>query len=135
MNEPEHPLLTRMRDVARASQIAPTSPTDTSTLGAGGVAGLQAPRTPAALELPNLYFAFQLGNWPPHKLLFKVLRRALLFPLLRRQVLFNHSVQNVLEGYRRELDEAHSFAHQASLRIAELEEQLALLKQEQQERP
>jgi hypothetical protein len=135
MNEPEHPLFARMRDVARASQTAAATPGDTGTLGTSSVAGLQAPRTPAALELPNLYFAFQLGNWPPHKLIFKVLRRALLFPLLRRQVLFNQSVQNVIEGYRRELDAAHSFAHQASLRITELEEQLALLRQEQQERP
>jgi hypothetical protein len=133
MNETQHPLFTRMHDVARASQTASLSTADTSTFGT--VTGLQAPRTPAALELPNLYFAFQLGNWPPHKLFFKVLRRALLFPLMRRQVLFNHSVQNVIEGYRRELDAAHSFAHQASLRITELEEQLALLKQEQQERP
>jgi hypothetical protein len=135
MNETQHPLFTRMHDVARASQTAAAPTADTDTFGSSAVAGLQAPRTPAALELPNLYFAFQLGNWPPHKLFFKVLRRALLFPLLRRQVLFNHSVQNVIEGYRRELDAAHSFAYQANLRITELEEQLALLKQEQQERP
>ncbi|WP_395141099.1 hypothetical protein [Armatimonas sp.] len=126
MNETENPLLSRMRDVASASQLGATAILETLT-------GLQATRTPATLELPNLYFAFRIGNWPPHKLLFKVLRRALLFPLLKRQVLFNQSVQNVLEGYRRELDAAHSFSHQASLRIAELEEQLAILKQEREE--
>ena len=128
MNETKNSILARMRDVASASRATATVATETLN-------GLPAPRTPAALELPNLYFAFPLRNWPPHKLLFKVLRRGLLFPLMRRQVLFNQSVQNVIEGYRCELDAAHRFAHEASLRITELEEQLATLKQEREDLP